>query len=164
MEEVRKVIGETAPAVVRSVLDRWNRILIDEPWWSTSQVDSDHLVELVRHTADAALGDPNEETVAEFVATAMEHGRDRRGDGHKDTVVHQEFVLLRRALRAELLERCEASPATHAAIARLNGALNHAEIASLYGYHEPELPADSAAKAPARLTRDWLDIREAWPA
>lgn len=164
MDTVRNTIAADAAGVARSVLERWDRILSEEPWWSTSHVDSDHLVELVRATADAALAEDVDEGIStRFIETALRHGRDRRDDGHRDTVIHQEFVLLRRALREDLRERCGMAPGTHEATSRLDGALNHAEIASLHGYHERELPPESALHAPDRLRREWVRIREGWP-
>ena len=165
IETVRKTILHDAPGITKGLLQRWNDMTAREPWWTTDHVDSDHLVELIRMTARAALTQPvTQDDAAGFVETALAHGRDRRSDGHRDTVIHQEFVLLRRALRADLRERIGGEPAVHEAISRLDGALNHAEIASLHGYHEHDLPDDSARNAPARLTQEWVDRCEDWPA
>ena len=153
-----------APDIVRRVLARWDRILEREPWWSTDHVDEDHLETLIRATAEAALAPhPGEAACRTFIATAMAHGRDRRNEGHRDALVHHEFLLLRRALRDELKEQLGASRETHAASTRLDSALGHAEIASLYGYHEDELPSEAASLAPERLTREWLRIVRDWP-
>jgi hypothetical protein len=165
MESIRQTIIDDAPAVVTRVLDRWKAVSVDEPWWDMEHVDADHLHELVRVTAEAALDEePDEDTVRRFVLTARDHGRDRREDGHRDTVVHHEFVLLRRALWADIKEQHGVSAASHGAMTRLAVALSHAEIASLHGYHELDLPRDSAARAPERLVQEWLRLRADWPA
>jgi hypothetical protein len=164
MNVIRETIIDDAATVVTRVLARWERICDTEPWWRTDHVDADHLHDLVRATADAALRDGPDDTVARrFVKIAMAHGRDRRTDGHRDTVVHQEFLLLRRALRDDLKQHFGATPAVHRAIGRLETALSHAEIASLHGFHELDLPADSAEQAPDRLSREWLQIMTDWP-
>ena len=164
MGTIRDVIWEDAPGIVARVLTRWKAMAEKEPWWSTDHVDADHLEELIRATADAALSpEPDEGVARHFVETAVIHGRDRRTDGHRDTVVHQEFVLLRRALRADLKEQLGVTPDTHRAISRLEMALSHGEIASLHGYHELDLPSDSVRHAPVRLAREWLKIMADWP-
>lgn len=164
MESIRETIGENAQAIVERVLARWKAICEKEPWWRMEHVDADHLQELIRATAEAALRvEPDEAVARHFVETALAHGRDRRTDGHRDTVVHQEFVLLRRALRDDLKEHLGVTLATHRAISRLDMALSHAEIASLHGYHELDLPRDSTAHAPDRLAREWLRVMADWP-
>ncbi|NIP83195.1 MAG: hypothetical protein GWM90_29780 [Gemmatimonadetes bacterium] len=164
VRSIRRTICEDAPAVVDRVLARWQAICDREPWWRMEHVDADHLNELVRATADAALrDDPDEGIARHFVATALAHGRDRRTDGHRDTVVHQEFLLLRRALRDDLKEQFGTTPVTHRAMTRLETALSHAEIASLHGFHELDLPAEAARNAPDRLSREWLRVMADWP-
>ena len=97
-----------------------------------------------------------------FIDLAMRHGRDRRDGGHRDALVHHEYLLLRRVLRDDLREQFGLSPETHAALTRLEAALSHAEIASLYGYHQAELPPEAAGTAPDRLTREWERRHEDW--
>jgi hypothetical protein len=165
MKSIRQTIVDDAPTVVARVLERWNADTAEEPWWNMEHVDADHLHQLVQATADAALEDePTEDTVRRFILTARDHGRDRRNDGHRDTVVHHEFVLLRRALWADIKEQHGANAASHRAMTRLSMALSHAEIASLHGYHELDLPPDSVARAPERLTQEWLRLLADWPA
>lgn len=164
MKSIRETISADAQTVVERVLARWERICDSEPWWRTDHVDADHLHALVQATAEAALRNDAEDAVARrFVEIAMAHGRDRRTDGHRDTVVHQEFLLLRRALREDLKEHFGATSVVHRAITRLEMALSHAEIASLHGFHELDLPRESAEHAPDRLTREWRQIMADWP-
>ncbi|MFP4624039.1 MAG: hypothetical protein ACLFRX_07685 [Gemmatimonadota bacterium] len=161
---MRTVLKEDAPQIVRRVLTRWDEIINREPWWSMDHVDADHLEALVRAVADAALRSRcSGEVARHFVDTAMRHGRDRRADGHRDSVVHQEFLLLRRALRDDLKEEFGTSAATHRVLTRLETALGHAEIASLHGYHELELPRESVERAPERLAAEWARIMDDWP-
>lgn len=165
MKTIRQTIVDDAASVVARVLERWKTVSAEEPWWNMEHVDADHLHELVQVTADAALEEePTEATVRRFILTAHDHGRDRRDDGHRDTVVHHEFVLLRRALWADIKEEHGATAASYRAMTRLGMALSHAEIASLHGYHELDLPPDSAARAPERLTQEWLRLIADWPA
>lgn len=164
LETIRSTLVDGAPAVVRRVLRRWDEILEEEPWWSTDHGDEDSLDALVRATADAALReDPDDLVSRAFIEVAMRHGRDRRDAGHRDALVHHEFLLLRRALREDLKEELGVSKRTHAASTRLDTALGHAEIASLYGYHLDELPDEAAERAPERLTREWQRLVMDWP-
>lgn len=164
MDSTRETLVADAPEVARRVLARWDRIIEREPWWSIDHVSEDHLETLIRATAEAALREhPDEAVIRTFVATALAHGRDRREEGHRDAMVHHEFLLLRRALREDLKEQLGVSRETHVASTRLDSALGHAEIASLYGYHEHALPSEAAALAPDRLTREWLRIAGDWP-
>lgn len=163
MEKIRAALIADAPAVVRRVLLRWDQILEQEPWWSAEHVDEDSLAELIRVTADAALRDARTDGRARaFIDIAMKHGQDRQEGGYRDALVHHEFLLLRRALREDLREQFELTPATHAALTRLDAALSHAEIASLYGYHQHDLPEEAAEKAPSRLAREWERRHEDW--
>lgn len=163
LDEIRDYIAANARDVVDVVLARWDRIIEEEPWWSMGHVDEDRLAPLVGGLADAALAVPvDPATARRFVDLSLSHGRDRREGGLRDTVVHQEFVLLRRVIRDVLEERFGWSSTTYRAATRLDEALSQAEIASLHGYHENELPAEFTEKAPDRLTREWLRRSQGW--
>lgn len=109
-----------------------------QPWLALPQGYSlDSLPDLILALVDEALGEDHEAHVAK-VWTAVGHGQDRAETGFPETLLFNEYHLLRMAIWQFV--RAEFPPeAAFQAIARIDAAITQATSASLLGYHRVAL-------------------------
>ena len=135
---VGQEIVRDAEALAREVTDRLSELAREEPWLEPlTRVGQDHLPELIRALARLALVDPDSlESADELIEASQRHGADRRREGHADSVIPAEYVLLRRSLRNILVRQRRTAPdLLLTTLALLEAAIGVAEIGSLHGYH-----------------------------
>ena len=159
VQEIGRRIEHDAPDLARQITVRWAALARDEPWLShLTQIRQDHLPELIRALARAALIDPEDPDRAwNLVQAARAHGSDRREDGYDDSVIPAEYVLLRRSLRDILIRRRNTAPRLLLPIiARIELGIGLAEAASLAGYHAAEGEAEVGGAE--RLMEEWSGL------
>jgi hypothetical protein len=141
LESIRKHLHDETPRIVRWLLDCWTSICTTEPWLVLPpDLDQDHLPQVVRDLADAALADGDSDDARRRLAwAAVEHGGQRRRCGFAENLIHTEYYLLRRTLWTYLREQFPATPGTVEAILRIDAAITLASSASLLGYHRDAL-------------------------
>jgi hypothetical protein len=109
-----------------------------QPWLSLPQGYSlDSLPDLILALANEALAEDPEAHVQK-VWTAVGHGQDRAETGFPETLLFNEYHLLRMAVWNFVRDSFPAGDAFHA-IARIDAAITQATSASLLGYHRVAL-------------------------
>ncbi len=141
LESIRTHLHDETPRIVRWLLDCWTSICTTEPWLVLPpDLDQDHLPQLVRDLADAALADgESDDARRRLVWTAVEHGAQRRRCGFAENLIYTEYHLLRRTLWRYLRERFPESPGTVEAILRIDAAITISSSGSLLGFHRDTL-------------------------
>lgn len=121
-----------------------------EPWLSLPQAYSlDSIPDLILTLADEALADDPEAHVRK-VWTAVHHGQERAETGFSETLLFNEYHLLRMAVWHFVSGRCPPRDAFEA-IARIDAAITQATSASLLGYHRVAL--EKRGEWPAAVER-----------
>lgn len=158
LEKYRRHIHDEVDRIVRWTLDSWVSMSATEPWLKLpADLDQDHLPVLLRHLANAALQeDAGLEEARQLVWTAAKHGQDRREDGFDESLLHTEYLLLRRTLWSYLKGEFRAEPTALDSILRIDAAITLASSGSLLGYHRGTL--EKAGRWPdgiETVVRDW---------
>lgn len=157
--EIAQMLKANAHEVSEDILQRWSRIGEAEPWQRLPpEVDLDHLPELIRRLAAAALGTEFDRDLCEtVVAASAEHGSHRALEGLEEALVYREYHLLRRALWEKLTVEHGENATTYYAGMRLDALISLALAAGLHGWNRPTLEANG--RWPEALT----DLLDNWP-
>jgi hypothetical protein len=151
-----RLIAEAGDIALRITV-LWGALADREPWLSRyAGLTQDHLPEMVRTLATAALLRPGDRDAGqELVRAAREHGASRREEGHADTAIPGEYLLLRRALRPIIAELSTRPSLLTSVVARIELGIGLAEAAALHGYHGDGGGAPPPPDAEARFLGDW---------
>lgn len=148
-----------AEAIADQIVDRWQEIARSEPWLALPpDIDFDHLPDLIRGLAGAALCTEFDRSLCEqVVRTAAQHGEHRDREGFPDDLIYREYHLLRRAMWERLRRDHGESAMAYLAAMRLDALSSLATAAALHGLHRHEL----TEKRPwSRVLQELLDD---WP-
>jgi len=136
-----RAIGEHLLAHVTQVLERWEQLGKDEPWFSLPPDDRiDNLPAIVKALVGAALlsGHQNDAKIT-IVRAAVQHGTTRRSHGVPESSIPLEFHLLRQAFWRELTEGFPPNDDVYAAVRALDDVVPIAMNASMWGYYREEV-------------------------
>lgn len=136
-------LGEYLVAHVGRVMDRWEELARNEPWFTLPPEDRlDSLPAVVQALARAALFKlDGPEARSAVVNAAVEHGLSRRTQGCPESAIPLELHLLRQAITRELIDASPPHEAVYAAIRALDDYLSIATNASMWGYFREEIEA-----------------------
>lgn len=125
------------------VLEEWEKLVRQEPWFSLPREDRmGFLEEVVASLTEAALMMPTDaEACRKTVIGAAAHGRSRRAQNIPESAIPIEFHLLRRAIWRHLTHKYAPSEALHAAISALDSAISLSLNACMWGYFRDEIEA-----------------------
>lgn len=139
MRHLCEDLKENVPAI----LQEWERLVREEPWFSLPQEHRiNNLPGVLLGLVEAALCSPESpESHRTKVVHAAEHGYNRREQGIPETLIFTEYHLLRQALWYYLVGRHGASDRVVRAIMRIDTAITTATNASMWGYYRPEVEA-----------------------
>jgi two-component system, cell cycle response regulator DivK len=137
------VIGQQLLAIVPRILDRWQRLGRNEPWFALPPDDRvDNLPNLTGALIRSALISPDDHAaVVMLVHESTEHGYWRRKNQIPESSIPLELHLLRQALWRQLTESFPASTQVYAAIRALDQGITVAMKASMWGYFRDEIEA-----------------------
>lgn len=153
-----ETVKGNARAIAVQIVSRWREIADAEPWLALPpELDFDHLPELIRALAAAALCTEYERGLCRAAAgLAAEHGATRAEQGFGENLIHREYHLLRRAL-AERMKRDHGENATvYYATMRLDALVSVVAAAALYGFNRSAI---DDARWPDILD----DLLDDWP-
>lgn len=134
LETTREDVTEFIPEILR----QFNNATEQEPW---IHLPADYRViflgELLALAVDLALaGAAGAELCRRLLHTAVRHGETRLSQGFPDSLIYQEYYLLRKAIRSHLREQnATGDLLASETIIRIDAALSLATKASLRGYH-----------------------------
>jgi two-component system cell cycle response regulator DivK len=125
------------------VLEEWEKLVREEPWFSLPREDRlGFLEEVVASLTEAALVMPTDaEACRKTVIGAAAHGRSRRAQNIPESAIPIEFHLLRRAIWRHLTQKYAPSESLHAAISALDSAISLSLNACMWGYFRDEIEA-----------------------
>ena len=154
-----EMLKANAEEVSAAVLARWERIGEAEPWHRLpDDLDHDHLPELIRGLAGAALGTEFEASVCRRVlSTSAEHGHHRSREGLEEALIYREYHLLRRALWEQLKEEHGETATVFYAAMRLDALIGLATAAAMHGWNRRDL--ERRGRWPGALE----DLLDRWP-
>jgi hypothetical protein len=134
-------IGEAIQRHVAEILDEWEHLVQEEPWYSLPPGDrTDHMPDVILGIADATLCRPTEGDAHRVqVEAAARHGRIRRDQKVPDHLISTEYHLLRQALWRFLTRHFGSSDRTTRAILRIDRGIGVATNASMWGYYRDEI-------------------------
>ena len=126
-----------------AILEEWDRLVREEPWFSLPRNDRlGFLEEVIGSLAETALLQPNEaESCRKAVVAAAAHGRSRRAHKIPESLLPIEFHLLRRAIWRHLTTKFPPSEDLHAAILAIDSAISLVLNACMWGYFRDEIEA-----------------------
>ena len=138
-----RAIAEALAGESAAVLDIWQQLVIEEPWFSLPREDRvGFLSEVIASLGESALLAPNfADSCRKTVVAASAHGRHRRAQGIPEGVIPIEFHLLRQAIYRHLAQRFPLTEDLHSAIITLDGAVSLALNACMWGYFRDEIEA-----------------------
>jgi hypothetical protein len=130
-----------AADVADRIIDRWQEIARSEPWLALPpDLDFDHLPDLIRELAGAALCTEFDRALCEgMVATAARHGEHRGREGFAEDLLYREYHLLRRAMAERMKRDHGESAVVYLATMRLDTLTSLSEAAALHGLHRERL-------------------------
>ena len=136
MKRLGEFLRDNSDAIAREMMADWDRVGIQEPWHRLPPtMDHDHLPDMIRHLAEAALLTFFAEEPRRALAwVAVQHGQHRYSFGVSEEIVGREYELMRWAMWRKLKAQADASEASEAII-RLDSGISFAHGASLRGYH-----------------------------
>jgi two-component system, cell cycle response regulator DivK len=124
------------------VLEEWEKLVREEPWFSLPREDRlGFLEEVVASLTEAALVPTDADACRKTVIGAAAHGRSRRGQNIPESAIPIEFHLLRRAIWRHLTQKFAPSEALHHAIAALDSSISLSLNACMWGYFRDEIEA-----------------------
>jgi hypothetical protein len=138
-----KDLCEDIKANLDAVMEEWERLVREEPWFSLPREHRiNNLPGVVTGLVEAALCDPkNEYSHRIKVMSAAEHGYNRREQGIPESLILTEYHLLRQALWYYLIRKHGPSDHVVRAIMRIDTAISTATNASMWGYYRTEVEA-----------------------
>ena len=160
----------SAAEIARQITMRWSAMAENEPWLERfTRIRQDHLPAMIRALAEAALVAPESTgAAARLIEESRRHGASRRRDGHDDSIIPAEYVLVRRALRHVLMKEREIPAGMMLpTLSLLELGIGLAEIASLHGYHAEAVESDDGrdpeaeeqeALRNARMLEEWSGL------
>lgn len=127
----------------QAVIAVWEKLVIEEPWFSLPREDREgFLPEVISSLGEASLLAPGElESCRKTVVAAAAHGRGRRGQDIPESLIPIEFHLLRQAIFRYLTQTFPPSEALYAAILSLDTSISLALNACMWGYFRDEIEA-----------------------
>jgi CheY-like chemotaxis protein len=139
VEAIGKRLAQQSP----SVLEIWERLVTEEPWFSLPREQrAGFLTEVIGALADAVLQTSSEEeSCRKVIIAAAAHGRGRRDQEIPESLIAIEFHLLRQAIWRYLTQEFGPSEHLHATISRLNGLISLSLNACMWGYFRDEIEA-----------------------
>ena len=154
-----EVIKANADAVSADILDRWDRIARNESWHRLPQdLDHDHMPELIRALAGAALGTEFDRSLCKrVVELAARHGYHRAREGLDEALIYREYHLLRRALWERLKAEHGENATVYYAAMRIDTLISLSTSASVHGWNRDALSA--AGRWPDALE----ELLHGWP-
>lgn len=154
-----EMIKANAAEISTDVLDRWQRIARSESWHRLPEdLDHDHLPQLIRALAAAALGTEFDRSLCERVADlAAQHGYHRSQEGLDEALIYREYHLLRRALWERLKAEHGETAIVYYAAMRIDTLISLTTAAAVHGWNREDLAA--SGRWPDAL-RELLDE---WP-
>jgi len=155
-----KGIGHRIIEEVPQILEAWERLPKEEPWYSLPrEYLLDHLPEVIRRVVHAALIEPgSREALKKVVEGGAENGRHRLDVGFPDTVLFTEYHLLRIALWEHLRNYYASDANQTEAILRIESVSTVAMMAALRGYHREVFESrDEWPETLEGLTDEWHD-------
>jgi hypothetical protein len=135
-----KYLGEflrdNADTIAREIMADWDQVGVKEPWHRLPpNIDQDHLPDMIRFLAEAALLTFFAEQPRRTLAwAAVQHGQHRFTFGLSEEILGREYALLRWAMWRRLKQQGDTGAASEAII-RLDSGISFAHGASLRGYH-----------------------------
>lgn len=136
MQDLARQLKHEAASIAEQAIQDWNRLAEKEPWHRLPpSLDLDHLPELIRCLADAALGTffARDERV-KLAEYAVKHGEHRFTSGSAEDILQREYELLRWGMWNRIKKMTTSERASEAII-RLDSAMTFALGATLRGYH-----------------------------
>lgn len=137
-------LKDNADEVATDIVARWDEIAKGEPWHALpAGLDNDHLPDLVRSLADAALCTEFDQALCRaMVQDSAVHGKHRAEEGMSDTLLYREYHLLRRALWQQMKEHHGETSTVYYATMRIDALVSLANSAALYGMNWEALEED----------------------
>lgn len=141
LEKLCDQITNEAEPIARLIIERWDYIARNEPWLALPRdLDFDHLPDLVRRMAEAALcTDFDRQRCRDLIASAAAHGEHRAREGFEETLIYREYHLLRRALWHRMKAQEGENANVYYASMRLDTISTLATSGALHGLHREEL-------------------------
>lgn len=138
-----KDLCEDIKANLDAVMEEWERLVREEPWFSLPREHRfNNLPGVVTGLVEAALCAPKSEySHRTKVMHAAEHGHNRREQGIPESLIFTEYHLLRQALWYYLIRKHGPSDRVVRAIMRIDTAISTATNASMWGYYRSEVEA-----------------------
>jgi hypothetical protein len=131
-------------AHVPAILAEWQAVAREEPWLSLPEEHRfDSIPDLLRELLRAALcgREAAPRAYRAMVESAVEHGRQRRGQGFAHDLILSEYYLLREAVRRHLARTRAGGRGAVGDLLRVDAAISVATHASVLGYHRAEIEA-----------------------
>jgi hypothetical protein len=137
---------------IAEIVEEWKRLTSRPPWATlTPSQWVDHLPPLLHAMIDGVVcGSGSHEARRKVVQSAVRHGSHRRALGVPLDTIFEEYYQLRTATWHLLTTRAGAQlgQGIVGEILRLDAAIGIATLASLRGYHRPEV----------EKTREWKEV------
>lgn len=154
-----ETLKANAQEVATDILARWDEVAKGEPWQALPPgLDTDHLPQLIRSLAGAALCTEFDlKLCRKVVRDSAEHGKTRAREGMGDTLLYREYHLLRRALWQQMKEQHGETATVYYATMRLDALVSLANSAALHGLNWAAL--DEEGRWPQILD----ELLDEWP-
>lgn len=142
------------------IIGLWEERIDREPWLRLSRdARIDHLPELLEGLADAVLCVPDEEGARRrLLVMAVRHGGHRADDGFDDTVLYEEYHILRECIWHVIERHHPGSSLAVVAISRIDMAITNSTTASLHGFHQADDEDERVGRIVHRLLHERI-----WP-
>lgn len=154
-----ETVKASATAIAAKVVGRWEQIAGAEPWLQLPpELDFDHIPDLIRALADAALCTEYDRTLCrKAMGIAAGHGHHRAGQGFGENLIHREYHLLRRALAFTLKEEHGDGADVFYATMRLDALMSLTGAAALHGLYRNTLHQEG------RWPKILDELLDTWP-
>jgi two-component system, cell cycle response regulator DivK len=140
--QVVQEIAQRISANVEVLLEIWDHLVIEEPWFSLPRDDrAGFLAEVIASLPDTALLSASPDACRKTVIAAGAHGRGRRTQQIPESLIPIEFHLLRQAIWRYLTQHFPPSDDLHGAVRALDAAITLALNACMWGYFRDEIEA-----------------------
>ena len=147
-EEMREVADHLRENI-EAVLNRWNGLVKEEPWFSLPREHRlSNLSAVVEALITCAILTPGSQDCARAAVNAgADHGYNRRQQGIPESLIPIEFHLLRQALWRYLNDTFSPTDATYAAILSIDRSITMTLNAAMWGYYREEIEAHEGWEA-----------------
>ena len=141
LEQLGRKLTEDADQVADAIIRRWSEIGSAEDWLRLpDDLDHDHLPDLIRRMAEAALcTDFERDRCRAVLECSAAHGAYRASQGFDESLLYREYHLLRRALWHRIEASWGSGAGTYYASMRLDTTATLATSGALNGIHRDEL-------------------------